>query len=1049
MRTMLAIIFISVVFVTTQAQAQNQIQVELDLPGAGAFSVGIYDGEGRLVRTLADAHAFDAGKQSLVWDMRDYNGDPVEAGSYQWRAADGSSLKAAYLATVANGRSPQAPNDMGNVEGMALFEIKVDEDGTIYTSGSGHGKSVQKISPDGIVGKPATNVSAVEVVSSIALDSQYVYAVGDKGFYRINKQTMVRTPWPHGDLVVYFEQQPNWYPAGDKWAQYDVLRKEADESFQPDGSNDPRMHGWRGIMRHPQWFYEGERIRGATVWNDRLLISDSHYDQVHVYDTATGKHITSWDGFVDPNGIVVRNKSEAFIIADGKVKAIDQDGKIRRDVVVDHLVRPAGLAIGRHNRIYVTDLGIPNQVKVFTPSGKLIETFGESGPINGTVSHDKLWIPRGIAVDKEGDIILSEFGINRVQKLTSDFKPIWDLQAFYCYLGTHDQSDPQWLYGYEGPMFPVVKQFNIDYESGQWQLTRAWYMHWFNDASSFYGYPSCGGGAVTLDGQKFVFVNHKTLRIYRLDGDHLIPVVRIGPRVSYTRADGSRADYMRGTASTWSMWQDNNQDRLVTEDEVSILPGEQAAAAGYDIYGEDDVEIGDDGTIYMGNMAFALQGVKDGIPQYSWDAVSMMNVSTPQRPVQSRGISGTAIDDQGNRYYGIKEHSTGRGDFGGLTFWAKRVGWQHVVKYSPDGQLLWRTGRKAYGHVQPGEFSYMTSVDWADGLVYVGDMDGYTHVFTDDGLFLTRFFRGFREGADHTKDIDAITSHELGHVEAYHNDKDGHSYVLGQSLEGGEHIRVYRVMGSDQIVRAAGHFSVHAANLEGVESMPVLPVKIKGQTGLQTVSITSVLEPPAVDGSLSDWNQLVSPFEIKTDDGATVVRVIMRYDEKYLYIGAECKGDDSPARNAYYPKEIGQTWKGDCVNLFINTDPKVDRDRALHLPDDFHLLFPLDGKQAGLPLQPYAFKQKKFIEDAEYRLVVHNGNEQAKDKGWSMTARIPWRALGDYLPVPNDKLHLDVQVDFGNADGSAYFYSMSLGGSLRSFTNPSLWNGEGTLIYAR
>ena len=71
---------------------------------------------------------------------------------------------------------------------------------------------------------------------------------------------------------------------------------------------------------------------------------------------------------------------------------------------------------------------------------------------------------------------------------------------------------------------------------------------------------------------------------------------------------------------------------------------------------------------------------------------------------------------------------------------------------------------------------------------------------------------------------------------------------------------------------------------------------------------------------------------------------------------------------------------------------------------------------------------------SEYRLAVDG------ESGWSVTARIPWRALGDYLPVPNDKLHLDVQADFGTPDGTAYLYSISLGGKYRSFTDPSLWN---------
>jgi|GEM_PF-4276646 len=1018
------------------------VDVTIDVPTAGPTSIAIYNAQDRLVRTLANAANYEAGQSKVAWDLRDNDGQPVQPGAYIYRTANGTALKPQYVATVANGRHPQVKGDLGNVEGMALFEIKIDTDGTIYTSGGGHGKRVQKITPDGRVGKAGVNISVVEVVSAIALNDQYVFAIGDRGFYRLDKKTMKVVPWPSGDVATLYEQKPKWYPAGGKWDQYEVLRQEAKDSLDNEaGSDDPRRFGWRGIMRHPQWFYEADRARGADIWGGRLLVSDNHYNLIRVHDAATGKFIEAWEGFENPNGIVVVNDAEALVVANGKVLAINSNGKIQREVVKEGLTRPAALAVDVKGRIYVTDLGIPNQVKVFTPDGKLLKTFGEAGPINGAVTHDKLWIPRGIAVDRRGKIILSEFGLNRIQKLSPNFKPIWDLQAFYCYLGAHDQSDPNVLYGFEGPQFPVIKQFEIDYETGRWKLNRAWYFHWFNDAGSFYGYPSDGGGAVTLGGNKYVYVNHKTLRIYRLDGDRLLPVVRIGARVSFTRADGTRADYMRGTAPSWSIWHDLNHNQRVDTDEVSVLPNSEAATQGLKYHGN-DAEVTADGTAYLGNMKFPLQGIKEGIPQYDWSKVEAINLSSPTRKLGQRGIQGIGMDDQGNRYYALMEEKVGRGEFQGLTFWAKRAGWQHVVKHAPDGTRLWRAGKKAYGKVQPGEFSFITSVDCADGLVYAGDMDGYVHVFTDDGLFIKRLFKGTREGVDQGVDPYAITSHELGHVETFKNSKDGHTYIVSQSLEGGEHIRVYRMLGTDRIVRSSGSFSVTAADLEGVTSV-VEKQAASGPIGPQSIAITSVLEPPAIDGQAQNWTQLVAPAEIQTADGSTVVRLTLRYDEKYLYIAAICKGDESPARNAYYPDRIMDSWKGDCFNLFINSNPKADRKRRAYGEGDFHLLFPLEKAYEKQLLHPYAYKKKTFLKDAEYRIAINDTD------GWALTCRIPWRVLGDYMPVPNDKLHLNAQVDFSNADGSSYIYSLMLGRKGRSFTDPSLWNVDAELLYAR
>ena len=132
----------------------------------------------------------------------------------------------------------------------------------------------------------------------------------------------------------------------------------------------------------------------------------------------------------------------------------------------------------------MVDLGIPNRVKVFDSQGTLRETFGSMEPFHGTVRFDKLGIPRGIAVDEAGNIILSEMALNRVQKISRDWKPLWDLQAFYCYLGTHDQTDPQWSYVFEGPSVPTIMEYQLVYVSGEWSLTKVWYAHKFDDGGA-------------------------------------------------------------------------------------------------------------------------------------------------------------------------------------------------------------------------------------------------------------------------------------------------------------------------------------------------------------------------------------------------------------------------------------------------------------------------------------------------------------------------------------------------------------------------------------
>jgi flagellar basal-body rod modification protein FlgD len=57
--------------------------------------VSIYDAAGNFVKDI-QASALSAGKQSLIWDVRDRNGNPVPAGTYtfevQAEGADGTKV---------------------------------------------------------------------------------------------------------------------------------------------------------------------------------------------------------------------------------------------------------------------------------------------------------------------------------------------------------------------------------------------------------------------------------------------------------------------------------------------------------------------------------------------------------------------------------------------------------------------------------------------------------------------------------------------------------------------------------------------------------------------------------------------------------------------------------------------------------------------------------------------------------------------------------------------------------------------------------------------
>ena len=94
-------------------------------------------------------------------------------------------------------------------------------------------------------------------------------------------------------------------------------------------------------------------------------------------------------------------------------------------------------------------------------------------------------------------------------------------------------------------------------------------------------------------------------------------------------------------------------------------------------------------------------------------------------------------------------------------------------------------------------------------------------------------------------------------------------------------------------------------------------------------------------------------------------------------------------------------------------------------------------------MRPYSVRGTAFLEDAEYQV------QRTGEQSWSLTGRIAWKSLGEYYPVPNDKLHLDLHLDFGNAEGTDHVMSLRWGGKQRPYADPSEWFAEGQIKYAR
>ena len=83
-------------------------------------------------------------------------------------------------------------------------------------------------------------------------------------------------------------------------------------------------------------------------------------------------------------------------------------------ITIDEMNGPIGVAVNKRGEVLVTEGNI-HRVSVFSPSGKKLQSFGTHGSGQGQFLN-----PYGLTVDGEGNILVADFTNNRIQKFTAE-----------------------------------------------------------------------------------------------------------------------------------------------------------------------------------------------------------------------------------------------------------------------------------------------------------------------------------------------------------------------------------------------------------------------------------------------------------------------------------------------------------------------------------------------------------------------------------------------------------------------------------------------------
>ena len=181
----------------------------------------------------------------------------------------------------------------------------------------------------------------------------------------------------------------------------------------------------------PQWQY-GKPVGAAVGPDGNLYVPDTHYHRVIVY-SPDGKILRQWGSEGKGPGAIhlsdryrVRLQGHIFVSEYGdndRVQVFDPNlaqrcstssaGSATGD---GEFSRPQSMVID-HGLVYVTD-ACNHRIVVFTTDGTFVRNMGSVGSGLG-----QFRFPYGLDQDRDGHLIVCEFGNNRVQMIDKTDRP--------------------------------------------------------------------------------------------------------------------------------------------------------------------------------------------------------------------------------------------------------------------------------------------------------------------------------------------------------------------------------------------------------------------------------------------------------------------------------------------------------------------------------------------------------------------------------------------------------------------------------------------------
>jgi hypothetical protein len=971
------------------------VPITVDVPEDGKLSLNIMVENGAVIREIVGGQPVKAGKYTAYWDGRDQWGFAEAPGNYHWGAYFSHGIKARLVGFVGSSGTPPWPTSDGNGgwggDHGVPTAVAADNSGIYF--GWQAAEAQRQIVKTDYTGKTLWRATpfvegGFSDLRALTSNGTYLFGVYD-GVH----PTLCRID-PTTGLPALF---------GDVLGEGSSVPVEAGKSVSagtmslvkpPEGSL-PAEQGVNGMERTPQPYdgTEPDSI-GLAATATEVFVSVYSQNIIQVLDVTSGKP-TRTLACPRPRGLALDGQGNLYAVCYGT----DQPAQVVRfngatggaqPIIMTDLTAPVGVAVDAMSQITVTDEGTSQQIKTFSPDGKLTRTLGRQGgrPWSGAYDATSYRDPSQIIADKQGGLVVAESSIpkifDRIDASSGQTLSRWFGAAGY---GVENIADPENPLTNYYPFEPEGFARATVPAEGKIGLPDAYWIPGKSDmegVGSLFG-ENFPGISILSNGQKYLISDSVPHAVCLIEGDTIKPV---GHLDCFDIHDKRKPD---NKAAFIEMWIDRNGDHKIQPDELTIIDSVDGKPLPNMSEGSGTMWMDHSGNAYLTTAANSIIKVPStGFAANGailWDASKATFAVPVLLPSKLNALStsprsgpvGVRVDSSGNLYTCITTilpaltpalSAQIEKMFPGIppAQWcayadenlAKRMheGLGHTAesnavkfaKYGPDGKLLWIAGRKATAEPNPGEMYHTWSMNDLvdDDYVSMCSEWGPIYFYTSDGFYVDALMNdpaALPEAGPYTFGGENFS----GRVQTFDKLKKVYAYDQGG---------IYAVDGFDGNLRVVGE-----RRFQGTVTLD------KASEVLMPKTIAASLQLVPISGDIaqnSTWNS-ANVAALPGKGSLPLATAQLGYDSDNLYAKIHVV-DDTPLQNGGGdPSIIFKS--GDVVGLDLG--PADSRDQPG--PGDLRILAAkMQGRDRLVAMKPIS----SMAQQPQHYTTLSSGTKQ-------------------------------------------------------------------------